>query len=237
MSKVNTYQAKSSKSFAAHKLIYIANMVISFLILLGAIIVLITVLMSRAAGETPRIFGRTIHIVVSQSMEPDILVGDLLVATDIDIAQIVVGDDIIYRSMDPLSYEKIIVHRVIKVGNDTSGNISLTTAGINNPTPDAYPVTAIIGKAIWQSRSLGRLIMFFSNMQNLIVLAVIAFIVILALKLGTKLFAKYSNTRAELAKKAKLLAEAKAELAQQLRLLTLGENSPSDDIKLKDNNE
>lgn len=84
-------------------------------------------------------------MVVSESMEPLLYRGDLIVVENVDIFgfqefnpnDIKVGDIVVYNS-EWFSGGKII-HRVIAI-NETNGEKTLTIKGDHNPVHDSLPV-------------------------------------------------------------------------------------------------
>jgi signal peptidase len=88
------------------------------------------------------LFGYTLRIVVSGSMEPQIKTNSLTVIKNCDISEVEVGDIICF------SYYQDIVHRVIEKDYDESGNIILHTKGDANNTADNVEVNSdmLVGK-------------------------------------------------------------------------------------------
>jgi signal peptidase I len=109
-------------------------------------------------------------------MEPEISVGDLLVVRPYNFADVTVGDDIVYQNADPTSpiYGQNVVHRVIEVGDDENGHY-LITKGVNNNEADVSPVREenFVGIKAFHSAALGAILLFFTKMENWIILVVI----------------------------------------------------------------
>lgn len=79
--------------------------------------------------------GYSWNYVVSASMEPTIMTGELVIAKQCDFEDIEVGDIIIYKHTYQNGYTIPIVHRVIEKNNEY-----LNTMGDNNPEPDGWNV-------------------------------------------------------------------------------------------------
>lgn len=203
-------------------------MVVSSAIMLTAIAIFIFIFISRSAGATPRFFGYTIHIVVSGSMEPDIQIGDFVLAEDADIADIQIGDDVIFNSPDPNLNNMPILHRVQDIIIDSDGKVWLVTKGINNPINDEYHVSVIIGRKIWKSTGIGKLATYFSDVQRLLLTGIFAVALIVAIKFSMKIFSKYAKNNDELKRNERLRNEAKAELAAQLKAMLANVNFKPD---------
>ena len=110
----------------------------SIRLILGSILVvvlfitLIITLISRISGKTPEMFGISLLRISSNSMEPELMVGDIILIKNTDIEKIEVGDIISYLG-DKSSYAgKVITHKVIEppTFSEDDGVYYLTTAGI-----------------------------------------------------------------------------------------------------------
>lgn len=156
---------------------------IIFLILMTlTLIILLNILLSKINGTQPRIFGYSFHVVLTDSMSPEIDAGDFIIAKKTDTAKINSGDYIIFVSPDPSLNGKKIVHKVQSVNNQ-EGIISFETTGIKQGAePDAYPVYEIIGKYVMRSPFIGKVMMFVSKGENILFLAFIITMAFVAIK-------------------------------------------------------
>jgi signal peptidase len=141
---------------------------------------LMYVLGCRVTGNAPTFFGYSFHIVVTQSMEPEIKVGDFVVSKKCDINDVEINDDILFKSTDPSLKGIIIVHRVIEKSSE-NGEINLITKGINNDSADRSPVIKenLLGKVVSTDSGLGSIAKFLFNGYTLffvLILAVLVFI-------------------------------------------------------------
>ena len=124
-------------------------------------------------------FGYTFFIIVSESMQPEIMVNDCVILKKVNSAdELQIGDDIGYIDS---SSGKVVVHRIIGI-DTTAGGVKYTTKGINMATSDTIPVTfdAIVGKRVTTARAFGNVVVFFRSTAGLIVFAVIFLIVVAA---------------------------------------------------------
>lgn len=119
-----------------------------FFFVLTVIIIFIGV-RSLASNKPMMIFGYTYSVVPTESMEPDIHVGDFVISKRVPFEDLKIGDDIIYYSEAEDIY---IIHRIINIEGD-----EIHTKGINNPVADTNPVTKdnYISKAIWNGNLAG----------------------------------------------------------------------------------
>lgn len=144
------------------------------LIMLFAVYALLSVVISKFTGNQPRIFGYSLHVVVTDSMTPAIEAGDFILAKKTDKSSVAAGDYIIFVSPDPSLAGMLIVHCVTEV-YDEGGEIFFRTSGIKEGiSPDEYPVGEIIGVYAGKSAFMGKVVTFFSKLQNLLFIAVIA---------------------------------------------------------------
>jgi len=93
-----------------------------------AFFLIIQVLVAVKNDRTPSLFGYSIFLVVSPSMEDTIMTGDI-VFVDTSIKEYSVGDIITFHRPDDESV--IITHRIISI-SELDGNLLITTQGDNN---------------------------------------------------------------------------------------------------------
>lgn len=123
-------------------------------------------------NEVPSIFGNIPLIVLTESMDPDIKSGDLIICKEIDPEDIKVGDVISY--FDPEGNgTTIVTHKVISKEIDSkTGEISFRTRGINNNVDDrlSVPEESVVG--IWNGVrfwQLGRVLLFTQSIPGILV--------------------------------------------------------------------
>jgi signal peptidase I len=158
------------------KFISVLGTVLTVIIFLITIFVLINAVVAKIKNKPANFFGYSFAIVVTQSMEPEIMTGDMIVFKACDVSDVVVGDDIVFiagEHFGQISGESV-VHRVVSIDAD-----GIETQGVNkttNPVPDTDKVTEdnLLGKCIYNSSFLGGLFTFLSKFGVLILIAVIA---------------------------------------------------------------
>ena len=109
----------------------------------------------------PRTLGlrKPFAVVESESMEPTIHIGDILVA--VKPYRLKVGDIILYSR----GFEgELICHRIIEIKN-IRGRIEFITKGDRNPLPDPLPVLKyqVRGKVVLKIPLAGYLTLLFSR--------------------------------------------------------------------------
>lgn len=165
------------------KIAWIRMVVWLFVILLVPIFVFFSiVIINPKSGHN--FFGYTVYIVTSNSMEPEINVGDCIVVKGVSSPDDVkVGTDISFiRSLDG----KTVTHRVIDVVTTEEGDIKYITKGVNVPTADSGAVSFenVLGVRIKTIAWLGQLIMFFRTPIGIIVFLMILVLIITGFRIS-----------------------------------------------------
>ena len=105
---------------------------ISSYCLFGLIIALsLFVLTLRFLGESPSVFGYSFYYVLTESMEPEIMAGEMILGRAADPEDLQVGDIITYAGETGTLKGKIITHKIIEIQGDT-----FITQGVANDVPD-----------------------------------------------------------------------------------------------------
>lgn len=158
----------------ANKKLSILNITLTSILLILTVIVFFSVISAKIKGRDAKIFGLSFHVVVSQSMEPQIKVGDFVVAKSIKFSDVKLGDYIIYKSPSNIQNGERILHEVITIDYEKG---EIKTKGTNNEIEDDYIVTSqhLLGKHIYHSTFMGKLVVWLSQAKNLIFIAVLIF--------------------------------------------------------------
>lgn len=159
----------------ANVLLMLGKIVSTFLIVL----VVCVVFVQRLSNNKITLGGYSIFTVVSESMEPEYKVWDMIVAKKADPESISVGDDVVYLGDEGDFAGRIVTHRVIKIDRN-NGNLEFTTQGISNDLSD--PVIdegQIYGKVLFKSSILSFLSRIMNNLYGFYFLVFIPFVIIL----------------------------------------------------------
>lgn len=123
---------KKNKVFRIIKLI---KNIICWTLIVVLVFTLVVFFMSRINGSTPSVFGYSIFRVSSGSMEPELMVGDIILDKTVDNPEdLKVGDVITFKSSD--YGDLLVTHKVIKAPYEENGKLMLQTKGIANEVED-----------------------------------------------------------------------------------------------------
>ena len=120
------------------------SQVVLLLIYLVLVVTIVSSLFGLLNKEDKTVFGYTARIVVSGSMEPEIMTNSLNIIKKCNIEDINSGDIVCYR------YSKDIIHRVVDVVTNEDGTIVLHTKGDANEFPDSIEIheDMVLGKVV-----------------------------------------------------------------------------------------
>ncbi|MBQ4135842.1 MAG: signal peptidase I [Clostridia bacterium] len=146
-----------------------------FILLMNCILIISDMLNPNGV---PRIFKRTPLIVLTESMEPDIKAGDLIICKSIEATDVKIGDVISY--FDPEGDgSTIITHKVYDIEiDDKTGNRFFRTYGINNNAKDFMPVPEENLVGIWNGArfwQLGRILLFVQSIPGILICVILPF--------------------------------------------------------------
>lgn len=100
--------------------------------LLGVIVCMsLFVVTLRFLGESTSIFGYSFYYVLTESMEPEIMAGEMIIGKETDPEDLKVGDIVTYTGESGSFAGKIITHKIIRIDGDI-----ITTQGVANDIPD-----------------------------------------------------------------------------------------------------
>ena len=160
---------KKEKASASHKALTVIGTVLC-IILIPILIINITLIVKSYtdADQVPTIGGYAPLIVLTGSMEPEIMSGDLIIVKQIEVGDVQVGDVIAFFDPDG-NGTTIVTHRVVEIvdGNE----LSFRTRGDANNTDDRLPVPAKDLVGVYRTRipGMGSVAMFMQTTAGLIV--------------------------------------------------------------------
>ena len=217
--------SSKGESTKLNKILTIVGIVMC-VILIPMLIVNCTLLVKSFVNkdEVPNIGGVLPLIVLTDSMNPEIVIGDLIICKTIEAEDVKVGDVISFY--DPAGNgTSVVTHEVIEIINE-DGKISFRTKGCNNNTEDKLPVPA--EKLIAEYTGIripgaGNLAIFMQSTTGLIVCVVLPIVLFVGYDVIRR--KKYEKTQGQ--DVAALMAELealKAEKAKNDETVDVSEN-------------
>ena len=154
----------------------------AFDIFLTALVVIIAgvtayiMIVSHGGKNVVSIFGRSVLVVVTGSMEPTIHEGDYIEIKRADPSSLKVGDIITFISQDEDIKGKLVTHRIIGINDDGS----FLTKGDANPIADSASVRGedIKGRYEGRVRALAMISSFASPKKLLLVFGIIPLLIV-----------------------------------------------------------
>lgn len=123
------------KKIKVFRIIKLIKNIICWTLIAVLVFTLVVFFMSRINGSTPSVFGYSIFRVSSGSMEPELMVGDIILDKTVDNPEdLKVGDVITFKSSD--YGDLLVTHKVIKAPYEENGKLMLQTKGIANEVED-----------------------------------------------------------------------------------------------------
>lgn len=160
--------------------------VLGLILFIVIMILCITVVYKSYAepNKIPSVFGWKPFIVLSGSMENNIMPGDLILTKEIDALELKEGDVISFRT----NKYTVITHRIINIV-DEEGERKYYTKGDNNDAADSDPVCNDQIEGIYRYRipKLGEIAL---NLQKPVVI-----VICIALPLIIVLIAQFADTK------------------------------------------
>lgn len=142
------------KKIKENKALKIIGNILYVLLFIIVLLMLIVVILQRVSDNSISLGGYRLFTVATGSMEPEYNVGDILLSRQVDIDEIEVGDDVVYRGKEGSFKDKIVTHRVISI-REENGEKKFTTQGIANTEEDPeIDSSQIYGKVIYKVKTL-----------------------------------------------------------------------------------
>lgn len=169
------------------KILSVIATVITALFCIATALILIKVVVSKVSGKPVSFFGTSFAIVVTPSMEPEIMTGDLIVFHTVSYDDIKVGDNIVFIADENFKDStgsslngSMIVHKVKEITEN-----GIITKGVNNAVQDdGYREEGeVLGICTYNSSALGAIFTFLCKYGIIIILILIAVPIIVKLVL------------------------------------------------------
>ena len=109
---------------------------IKYIIMAIVIAIVAVILVQRFSNNSKSVAGYRIFTVVTESMVPKYVVGDVLLVKETDPEKIKVEDDVTYLGKEGSFADKVVTHQVIGIETAEDGTLNFTTKGIANDKED-----------------------------------------------------------------------------------------------------
>ena len=169
------------KSTVSHKILTVIGIILC-IILIPILVINVTLIIKSYTNtqEVPKIGGYAPLIVLTGSMEPDIMSGDLIIVKQIDGKDIKVDDVIAFFDPDG-NGTSILTHKVIEVFEE-EGTLYFRTKGVANDAADRLPVSAdkLVGIYVTRIGGAGNIAMFMQTAAGLIICVIVPLVLLIA---------------------------------------------------------
>ncbi len=139
---------------------------------------------ARISGEAPSVFGYQIFRVSSGSMEPELMIGDVILVKEADVADIQKGDIVTYKGEEDDFADKFITHKMIEDPELINGEYVFKSQGIVEgaiPDPEWYE-DQLMGEFVCKVPFIDSIYTFFLKPYGLI-----TFILVIVVLFGYEL--------------------------------------------------
>jgi len=186
---------KKEKRSTVHRILSILGIVIGSMLLPFLIINIILIIEGYLYPEkVPSLFGVSPMIVVTDSMNPAIQAGDMILAEKVDPNEVQVGDIISF--FDPLRAGNtvVITHRVIEVRHLDDGRIQYRTQGDANNQADEIPIPSekLVGRYRFTIPVWGKVALFLRTLPGFLCFVIIPIILLVVFEV----IRRYQENRA-----------------------------------------
>ncbi|MCH5316009.1 MAG: signal peptidase I [Eubacterium sp.] len=169
------------KSTTGHKALSALGIILC-IILIPILVINVTLIVKSYTNtqEVPKIGGYAPLIVLTGSMEPEIMSGDLIIVKQIEPKDVKVKDVVAFFDPDG-NGTSIVTHRIIDIYEE-NGSLYFKTQGDANDAEDRLPVPAddIVGIYITRIVGAGNVAMFMQTTAGLIICVVVPLVLLIA---------------------------------------------------------
>ena len=170
---------KEEKKVSA-KIISIVCTVLTVILVGLTCYVFVSIIISKMQNRPVNLFGVSFAVVLTNSMEPEIMTGDLIIFNRCGINEVSESDNIVFIAGDGFDAAvrgQSVVHKAINITE-----YGIQTKGVNNASADKDLVTEnnFLGICTYSSAFLGAFFTFLLKYGILIIIALIAIPIIVA---------------------------------------------------------
>lgn len=186
-------------------------LLVTVLCLILALNVYIIIQSKSKPNSVPSVFGYKPFIVLSGSMKPNIMVGDLILVKKVDTNKLKVGDVIAFRD----SENYVTTHRIKKIIKGDK-EPCFVTQGDNNNTEDAEKACSksVEGKYVKRIARIGNALLFIQEPLGFTIMMLVIFIVCVVIYIVQD---KKANKKLQLANAEEMKAFEEFRKAQEAK--------------------
>lgn len=184
------------KKFDYHKLLRILKIVLNVIVTIFVILFFVVVCLQRFSNNRLSFFDYRMFTVISGSMEPKYVIGDVLISKKIDSSEIKVGDTISYLGKEGTFANKVVTHEVIDIEKDADGKYYFHTKGLANVIEDPIVYEdQLYGKVIYKSVILSFIYKIISTNIGLLLFIVLPILYIVGSEILSVMLEKEEKRR------------------------------------------
>lgn len=177
----NTSRPASGKENASPVRIWAGRILDLVLVLL----IVAALLFARSENPDKTIFGYRIYMVLSNSMEPEMPEGSMVLVQEVSPSSLQVGDTITFHTDDDA--HQVITHRIVQIieNYEGTGQPGFVTQGVARSAPDSEvrPAASVLGRVTLCVPLLGYVLAFFqSNLFIILLLILIAAVAVILIR-------------------------------------------------------
>lgn len=151
------------------------------------------VLSQRFSNNSFSVAGLRMFSVVSESMAPTYVVGDIIISKEVATSDLKPGDDISYLGTQGTFKDKVITHRIIDIQNK-DGETLIQTKGINNDAADPLiKPEQVYGKMIYKTKLLSKINKAIKTQEGFYLCIFVPLAIIIGSEILTSLIEKYKE--------------------------------------------
>lgn len=192
---------KKTKEKNKNKILNIILATVRTLVIIAFVAFIVVVCLQRFSGNKISFFNYRMFTVISGSMEPKYVIGDVLIAKKVNASKIKIGDAITYEGTKGGFRGKVITHEVIEVEKDENGKYLFRAKGLANLVED--PVVSesqLYGKVIYKSVILSTIYRIVATNIGFYIFIIIPMVFIIGSEILSTLLKKEEKKREELKK-------------------------------------
>ena len=150
----------------------ISNILLTVTLIILVVVVIFTVV-AKVSGNTPSVFGYMIFRVSSDSMEPELKVGDIIITKEVtDIQTVEIGDTVTFKCTQGQMAGNLLTHKVIVAPHLENGKYYLQTKGVAAPEyneGEIFSEDELVGELVCVIPFIGAIYDFFLTPWGLLV--------------------------------------------------------------------